>query len=137
MNGISHVLEWLMSFSLTPLCTRSHETYSYNSYAGSPPFVVARGGFSGIFPDSSEAAYKLALLTSVSDVILWCDVQLTKDAVGICLPDIKLENATDIADIFQNKSTSYLVNGAPIRGYFSVDYTMKDLSSVICKFNLS
>lgn len=105
--------------------------------AGSSPLVVARGGFSGLFPDSSLAAYNLALITSVSNIASWCDVQLTKDAAGICLPDIKLDNATAIASIFQNKSTNYLVNGVPTRGYFSVDYMLKDLSQVFCKLNLS
>lgn len=109
------------------------ETYSCDCFAGSPPLVIARGGFSGILPDSSDGAYNLAVITSVPDVILWCDVQLTKDEVGICLPDINLENSTYISIFFPNKTTSYLVNGVPTRGYFSVDYTFKDLSTVICK----
>ena len=90
-----------------------------------------------MFPDSSFGAYNVAGETSLSNYIAWCDVQLTKDAAGICVPDIKLENATSIASTFQNKSTTYLVNGVPTRGYFAVDYTLKDLSSVVCKFNLS
>ncbi|XP_019460982.1 PREDICTED: glycerophosphodiester phosphodiesterase GDPDL3-like [Lupinus angustifolius] len=109
---------------------RSNITSAWKTLSGSPPLVIARGGFSGIFPDSSKDAYSFAILTSVPEVTLWCDVQLTKDGAGICLPNIKLENATDISAIFQNKSTNYLVNGIPTSGYFSVDYTLKDLSSV-------
>lgn len=117
------------------LCIRFLETYSRSCYAGSPPLVIAQGGFSGVFPDSSLAAYNLALLTGTQNVIVWCDVQLTKDGAGICLPDIKLENATNIANIFPNKTANYEVNGEPTRGYFSVDYTLKDLSAVERKFN--
>ncbi|CAL0317448.1 unnamed protein product [Lupinus luteus] len=109
---------------------RSNISNAWKTLSGSPPLVIARGGFSGLFPDSSKSAYNFAIGTSVQDVTLWCDVQLTKDGAGICLPDIKLENATDIAVIFQNKSTNYLVNGIPTNGYFSVDYTLKDLSTV-------
>ncbi|KAE9606379.1 putative glycerophosphodiester phosphodiesterase [Lupinus albus] len=109
---------------------RSNTSSAWKTLSGSPPLVIARGGFSGLFPDSSEDAYGFAIVTSVPDVTLWCDVQLTKDGAGICLPDINLENATDISVIFQNKSTNYLVNGIPTSGYFSVDYTLKDLSSV-------
>lgn len=98
--------------------------------------VIARGGFSGLFPDSSGSAYLMAAQTSVKNLFVWCDVQLTKDGAGICLPDIKLENATDIVDIFQNRSKNYLVNGVPTRGYFAVDYTLKELSNVHCKFSL-
>ncbi|KAE9584113.1 putative glycerophosphodiester phosphodiesterase [Lupinus albus] len=108
----------------------SIEINSHTCFAGSPPLVIARGGFSGIFPDSSDYAYNLAIITSVPGIILWCDVQLTKDGAGICFPDIKLDNATDISNIFQNKSTNYLVNGVPTGGYFSKDYTLKDLSNV-------
>jgi glycerophosphoryl diester phosphodiesterase len=99
--------------------------------------VIAHGGFSGIFPGSSDAAYILAVQTSVEGVAIWCDVQLTKDGVGVCLPSINLENSTYISGVYPNKTTNYLVNGVPTSGYFSVDYTLKDLSFVACKFNSS
>jgi glycerophosphoryl diester phosphodiesterase len=70
-------------------------------------------------------------------VILWCDVQLTKDGTGICVPDVKLENSTDISVVFKNRNKAYLVNGAPTEGYFSVDFTLKELSNVVCKSELS
>lgn len=101
--------------------------------AGDPPFVVARGGFSGIFPDSSSIAYSLTLITSAPSVILWCDVQLTKDEAGICFPDLKLDNASNILQIFKNQQKNYLVNGVPTPGWFSIDYTLNDLSNIICK----
>ncbi|XP_058742901.1 glycerophosphodiester phosphodiesterase GDPDL4-like [Vicia villosa] len=102
----------------------------WKTLTGSPPLVIARGGFSGLLPDSSEAAYDLALQTSVADVALWCDVQLTKDAVGICVPDPDLDLCSVISVVFPNQSRSYLVNGVQTTGYFSVDYTFKDLSDV-------
>lgn len=102
--------------------------------AGDPPLVVARGGFAGLLPDSSATAYNLALVVSLPNVILWCDVQLTKDGVGICFPDIKLENASNIADVYKNKETSYSVNGLQVRGWFPIDYTFEDLTQVICKY---
>ncbi|KAB1224995.1 putative glycerophosphoryl diester phosphodiesterase 2 [Morella rubra] len=95
--------------------------------SGNPPLVIARGGFSGLFPDSSAIAYNLALAVSVPDVILWCDVQLTKDGVGICAPDVRLDNSTDIATIFKGRKKVYLVNGTPTPGWFSVDFTFNEL----------
>ncbi|WVY90903.1 hypothetical protein V8G54_036417 [Vigna mungo] len=89
---------------------------------GGPPLVVARGGFSGMLPDSSSSAYNLAVIT--------CGPDLTKDAVGICLPDINLLNSTYIAVIYPNQTVSYSVNGVVTTGYFSLDYTLKELSSV-------
>ncbi|XP_039026949.1 glycerophosphodiester phosphodiesterase GDPDL3-like isoform X2 [Hibiscus syriacus] len=101
----------------------------WQTLSGDAPFVVARGGFSGIFADSSFGAYSLALLLGPSDVILWCDVQLTKDGAGICFPDLKLDNNSNIASVFNDKQKSYLVNGVSTKGLFSIDYTLKDLGN--------
>ncbi|XWS27786.1 hypothetical protein CRYUN_Cryun25bG0010200 [Craigia yunnanensis] len=103
----------------------------WQTLRGNAPFVIARGGFSGMFADSSFGAYRLALLTGPPDVILWCDVQLTKDAAGICFPDLKLDNNSDIANIYKDKQKAYLVNGVSTKGWFSIDYTFKDLRNVI------
>ncbi|RVW70217.1 Protein suppressor of NPR1-1 constitutive 4 [Vitis vinifera] len=71
---------------------------------GNAPLVIARGGFSGLFPDSNGA--------------------------GICFPDMKLENASDISIVFKNKNNVYLVNGVSTPGWFSVDFTLTDLETV-------
>lgn len=105
--------------------------------AGSPPVVIARGGFSGLFPDSSLLSYNLALKTISPNVTLWCDLQLTKDGVGICFPDIKLDNATDIIAVYPNQAKDYSVNKVPIRGWFSVDYSFNELANVSREFDLS
>jgi hypothetical protein len=62
--------------------------------------IIAHGGFSGLFPDSSQHAYWFALQISMPDVALWCDVQLTEDRLGICFPSLDLQDATDISDSF-------------------------------------
>ncbi|KAJ9153858.1 hypothetical protein P3X46_027253 [Hevea brasiliensis] len=120
---------FLLLHSLVTLVSAQGSTSRWQTLSGNPPLVVARGGFSGLFPDSSYYAYQFALETSVPDVILWCDVQLTKDGVGICAPDLRLENSTNISIL--NKYKTYLVNGVPTRGCFSVDFTFSDLSSVV------
>ncbi|XP_043691000.1 glycerophosphodiester phosphodiesterase GDPDL4-like isoform X2 [Telopea speciosissima] len=98
---------------------RSKATTSlWQTLSGNAPLVVARGGFSGMFPDSSYGAYSLALMTSLSDVILWCDVQLTKDGAGICFPSLNLANSSSILNFFRNSSV------------YSVDYTLNDLFNV-------
>lgn len=107
--------------------------YAHFLNAGSAPIVVARGGFSGIFPDSSLNAYKLAILTSLPTVVSWCDVQLTKDAVGICAPSLMLNNCSSIDAIaaFHGRSSTYDVNGVPTKGWFSIDFNVSELSEVI------
>ncbi|GAB2279835.1 hypothetical protein Dimus_014474 [Dionaea muscipula] len=97
---------------------------------GSAPLVVARGGFSGLFPDSSEYAYATALQFSVSNVILWCDVQLTKDEYGVCFPGLTLDNNSDITQAPNLKQNTYNVDGAPVSGHFFIDATLNELANV-------
>ena len=101
---------------------------------GNAPAIIAKGGFSGLFADSSYNAYKSVSLFSSSDTTLWCDVRLTKDSVGICLPDIKLDNCTTIQYYFDKGKKTYMVNGANTSGWFSVDYSISDLAPVTCKY---
>jgi hypothetical protein len=61
-------------------------------------------------------------------------VQLTKDGVGICAPDLRHDNSTGIAEVMKNKDRLYLVNGIPTRGWFTVDLTLNELSLVFCEF---
>lgn len=68
-------------------------------------------------------------------MILWCDVQLTKDAAGICFPNLNLENASDITQVLDNRSNTYPVNGVPVTGWFPVDFSLDDLLNVSCKSN--
>ena len=65
-----------------------HQLLKFETYldkffgAGTPPLVIARGGFSVIFPDSSDIAYIFAVRTGLKNLIAWCDLQLTKDNQG-------------------------------------------------------
>ncbi|KAH7674156.1 Glycerophosphodiester phosphodiesterase protein [Dioscorea alata] len=132
MLGMSSCFSFLIAFLLflSLVTAQLAKPSSWQTLSGSAPLVVAKGGFSGIFPDSSKAAYGLALISSKADTILWCDVRLTKDGVGICLPDIKLDNCTDIAYAYPNGKNNYSINGVLTKGWFSVDYALKDLANV-------
>ncbi|CAH8389848.1 unnamed protein product [Eruca vesicaria subsp. sativa] len=102
----------------------------WQTLTGDAPLIIARGGFSGLLPDSSVDAYSIVSQTSVSGSVLWCDVQLTKDGVGICFPDVKMMNASSIQDAYPKRQNTYLVNGVPTQDWFTIDFTMKDLKTV-------
>ncbi|KAH8519019.1 hypothetical protein H0E87_000739 [Populus deltoides] len=124
------LLAVLLLQSLVVVVSAQGSASTWKTLTGNPPLVIARGGFSGLFPDSSSVAFQFATLTSLPDVVLWCDVQLTKDGVGICAPDLRLANSTSIAQVMKNKDKLYLVNGIPTRGWFTVDFTLNELSRV-------
>ena len=109
---------------LSPLCS-----------AGDPPRIVAKGGFSGVFPDSSSDAYIFALNASAPDTTLWCDVQLTKDGVGVCLRDINMQNCTNVAKQYPARKRTYVIDGVRKTGWFALDFTMAELQSVFCEYN--
>ncbi|KAG5407157.1 hypothetical protein IGI04_013276 [Brassica rapa subsp. trilocularis] len=102
----------------------------WKTLSGDAPRVISRGGFSGLFPDSSLDAYNFALQTSVADAILWCDVQLTKDGAGICFPDLNMSNASTIEVVYPKGQKTYPVNGVPTQGWFTVHFSLKDLNKV-------
>lgn len=124
------LLAVLLLQSLVVVVSAQGSARPWQTLTGNRPLVIARGGFSGVFPDSSSVAFQFATLTSLPDVVLWCDVQLTKDGVGICAPDLRLDNSTSIAQDMKNKDKLYLINGIPTRGWFTVDFTLNELSHV-------
>ncbi|CAA7397948.1 unnamed protein product [Spirodela intermedia] len=97
---------------------------------GKEPLVIAKGGHSGLYPDSSPPAYGTAQAFSLPNASLWCDVRLTKDRFGICLPEILMDNCTNIYDIYPGDEKNYTVNGVLQRGWFSIDYNFGDLAAV-------
>ena len=99
--------------------------------------AVARGGFSGIAPESSLPAYTTAQQTSLASTILLCDLQLTKDAQGFCQSSLNLQNATTIATAFPDlKPRTYNINGTNVEGFYGVDFLADDLlKNVFCKLS--
>ncbi|KQJ83113.1 glycerophosphodiester phosphodiesterase GDPDL3 [Brachypodium distachyon] len=134
MRSGNHVCSAVASFVLLWLGVAAAQgASSWKTLSGDAPAIIAKGGFSGLFPDSSEFAYQFALIASSPDTILYCDVRLTKDGLGVCLPDIKLDNCTNIPEFYADGKKSYLVNGVSTTGWFSVDYNGTELSQVSLK----
>lgn len=65
--------------------------------------------------------------TSSLPLSLLCDLQLTKDNLGICRTGLNLTYSA--ASPYFNVTNTYIVDGAPLFGYFSVDYTLAELQS--------
>lgn len=104
------------------------------SRAGQRPVIVARGGFSGLVPDSSQMGYELIPQMSLPDTVFYCDLQLSKDSVGFCLSGLKLDNSTNISLLYPEGKKTYTVNGEQTTGWFAIDYFGDDLlAHVTCK----
>ncbi|GER54924.1 SHV3-like 1 [Striga asiatica] len=106
----------------------------WQTLTGDPPLVLARGGFSGVFPDSSTLAYSFAVQMGLPNLLVSCDVKLTRDGVGICFPSLMLQNASDTDVIYPNRSSNtYVVNGVRMQGYFTLDFDFSELDNVSLK----
>jgi glycerophosphoryl diester phosphodiesterase len=97
--------------------------------------VVAEGGFSGLFPDSSEGAYAFAVAASAPGTAMWCDVQLTKDGVGVCLRDINMKNCTTVDQAFPARRRTHVIDGVRKTGWFAPDFTIAELQSVYRQYH--
>ncbi|KAI3932273.1 hypothetical protein MKW98_024993 [Papaver atlanticum] len=95
--------------------------------SGERPMVIARGGFSGLLPDSCDMGYEIAHMSSLPDMVVFCDVQISKDGLGFCLSDIRLDNSTNIANVFPKGHKTYNINGDDVSGWFAVDFLFDDL----------
>ncbi|KAL0785154.1 hypothetical protein Bca101_001400 [Brassica carinata] len=125
------ILSVLVLIQLLPTQLLAQRSKSpWQTLTGEAPLIIARGGFSGMFPDSSFNAYSFVASTSAPDAVLWCDVQLTKDGVGICFPYVTMYNDSNVRDAYPKKKNSYLLNGVLTQDWFTVDFTSKDLNTV-------
>ena len=117
------------------LCLRTHTCVCL--FSGKEPAVVARGGFSGLFPESSATANDLAISSSSPDLTMLCNLQLTKDGAGFCLSDIRLDNSTTISTFFPKGQKTYKVYGQNLKGWFALDYSADTIFSNVSRMSLS
>ncbi|CAN6976023.1 unnamed protein product [Brassica oleracea var. botrytis] len=113
----------------TPAAVAAVPAKKWLTLNGQEPGVVARGGFSGLFPESSASANAFAISTSSPGLTMLCNLQMTKDGVGICLPDIRLDNSTTISTLFPKAQKTYKVNGQDLKGWFALDYSADTIFS--------
>ncbi|KAI3524331.1 hypothetical protein L1887_02984 [Cichorium endivia] len=95
------------------------------------PLVIAQGGFPGLFPDSSGAGYAAAIAMGVIGTLKYCNLQLTKDNLGVCLPNLKLDNCTNAATRFPKHQRRYSIDGRDIDGWFPLDFTIDEIMKEI------
>ncbi|KAF8074396.1 hypothetical protein N665_1104s0004 [Sinapis alba] len=106
----------------TPAAAAAVPAKKWLTLNGKEPAIVARGGFSGLFPESCALANDLAISSSSPGLTMLCNLQMTKDGAGICLSDIRLDNATTISTLFPKGQKTYKVNGQTLKGWFALDY---------------
>lgn len=96
----------------------------------SRPFNLAHRGSNGEYPEETAAAYLRAIKEGAD--FIETDILSSKDGVLICHHDVILDATTDIAEHkeFADRKRTYEVQGYKVTGFFTVDFTWKELQTL-------
>ena len=109
------------------LAVRGELAVSTETGAGQP-LVIGHRGSSGVLPEHSLPAYRLAIEQGAN--YIECDICVTRDLHLICLHESWLGTVTDSERVFMNRSkpTHYIsLHDINVTDHFSFDFTLKEL----------
>jgi glycerophosphoryl diester phosphodiesterase len=91
--------------------------------------VIAHRGASGLLPEHTLAAYRLAIEQGAD--FIEPDVVLTADGAMIVRHEPMLDETTDVADRFPTRRrTTRDVDGVPTTAYFACDFTLAEIRTL-------
>ncbi|XP_065878986.1 glycerophosphodiester phosphodiesterase GDPD6 [Euphorbia lathyris] len=99
----------------------------------SRPYNLAHRGSNGEIPEETAASYMRAIEEGAD--FIETDILASKDGFLICFHDVTLDDTTDVADHkeFADRKRTYDVQGINTTGFFSVDFTLKELKTLRTK----
>jgi glycerophosphoryl diester phosphodiesterase len=98
--------------------------------AEAKPLIIAHRGASGYVPEHTLAAYALAILQGAD--YIEPDLVMSKDGHLVARHDNELGLTTDVAQHpeFADRQRTQTVDGAPLTGWFSEDFTLAELKTL-------
>ncbi|WP_374127399.1 glycerophosphodiester phosphodiesterase [Sphingomonas sp. 28-62-11] len=102
----------------------------------SPPIVIAHRGASGLRPEHTIAAYRLAIEQGAD--FIEPDLVLTKDNVFIARHENDITGTTDVSTRpeFAGRKTTKTIDGASHTGWFTEDFTLREIKTLRAKERL-
>lgn len=100
------------------------------------PLVIGHRGAPGHLPEHTRSSYLLTLAFGVDAVEP--DVVFTKDRVAVVRHENEIGSTTDVADRprFADRRTTKIVDGVPLTGWFTEDFTWEELATLRCRERL-
>ena len=94
------------------------------------PIVIAHRGSSGERPEHTPMAYRRAVAQGAD--FIEPDLVMTKDGVLVARHENEISETTDIADHpeFAARRTKKTIDGVPIEGWFTEDFTLAELKTL-------
>lgn len=99
-----------------------------NQLGQAAPLVIGHRGACGYRPEHTLASYALAIELGADFVEP--DLVMTKDGVLIARHENELSLTTDVATRFPGRRTSKTVDGRPVEGWFSEDFTLAEIKTL-------
>ncbi|MGH3752015.1 MAG: glycerophosphodiester phosphodiesterase [Pseudonocardiaceae bacterium] len=94
------------------------------------PLVIGHRGASGYRPEHTLASYELAARLGAD--FLEPDLVVTRDGVLVCRHEPMINDTTDVArhPEFASRRTTKTLDGEPIEGWFTEDFTLAELKTL-------
>jgi len=107
-----------------------HGVFYPESMPRKSPLVIGHRGAPGYRPEHSRSSYELALAMGVDAVEP--DVVASKDGVLVIRHENEISGTTDVADRpeFAGRRTTKRIDGQPLTGWFTEDFTWQELSTL-------
>src|SRR6478735_2075219 len=98
--------------------------------ARTAPVVIGHRGAPGYRPEHTQGSYELAFQLGADAVEP--DIVATKDGVLVLRHENEISGTTDVADRaeFMDRRTTREVDGAPLTGWFTEDFTWAELATL-------
>lgn len=98
------------------------------------PIVIGHRGASGYRPEHTLASYELAIEQGAD--FIEPDLVVTKDGILIARHENEISGTTDVADKFPKRKTKKNIDGKDIEGWFTEDFTLKEIKTLRAKERL-
>lgn len=136
------VLAAFAPFLLTPTSTAATPTAAPVAprAAAKPdtavPLVIGHRGASGYRPEHTLASYRLAI--GMGADYIEPDLVSTKDGVLVARHENEISGTTDVSahPEFANRRTTKTIDGRPVTGWFTEDFTLAELKTLRAKERL-
>ncbi len=99
------------------------------------PIVIAHRGASGHRPEHTLEAYALAVAMGAD--FIEPDLVITRDGVLVARHENEIGGTTDVASRFPDRTRTKVIDGTPVTGWFTEDFTLAELRTLRARERLA
>ncbi len=100
-----------------------------NTLNGQDPLVIGHRGASGVLPEHTLEAYRVAIAQGAD--FIEPDLVSTKDGVLIDRHEPILDDTTNVAEVFgKDRMSTKILDGEEVTAYFAEDFTLEEIKQI-------